>query len=215
MAQAGDRRHDTRARGQARAAPRAASPAAPLAASACHRAAAADDDRRPPPPSPPPRSGVDSLVVVPVAFVSEHIETLEEIDGEYQEVAREAGIRDWERVPALAVDPDFIEDLAEAVVEVLPRLAAPPISAINEGRPVSLRVVNDLVQLRSKEGEIEYGPVAYDGKVKRVGLTPRAELINGRIAMAAITIASVYSWFDGTLIATIMDGRIPYLDWLK
>ena len=41
--------------------------------------------------------GCKNLVVVPVSFVSEHIETLEEIDMEYREVAEEAGIAKWRR----------------------------------------------------------------------------------------------------------------------
>lgn len=41
--------------------------------------------------------GSKNLVVVPVSFVSEHIETLEEIDMEYREVAEEAGIVNWRR----------------------------------------------------------------------------------------------------------------------
>ena len=83
----------------------------------------------------------------------------------------------------------------------------PPKSDINEGRPVSLRVVNDLVQLRGKEEEIEYGPVRYE--VRRVGLTPKAELINGRIAMTAVTIASIYSYSEGTLFENILAGELP------
>jgi len=153
-------------------------------------------------------AGVDELVVVPISFVSEHIETLEEIDVEYFEVAKEAGIAHWQRVPALGLEADFIDDLAEAVVEVLPGMEEPPKSDINEGRPVSLRVVNDLVQLRGKEEEIEYGPVRYEVR-RRYGLTPKAELINGRIAMAAITAATIASYADGTLVSEVMDGRIP------
>jgi hypothetical protein len=37
-------------------------------------------------------SGVKSLLAVPISFVSEHIETLEEIDMEYRELAIESGI---------------------------------------------------------------------------------------------------------------------------
>lgn len=122
------------------------------------------------------------------------------------------GITSWQRVPALGLDESFIEDLADAVVEVLPRIEEPPQSDINEGRPVSLRVVNDLVQLRSKEEAIEYGPVRYE--VRRVGFTPKAELINGRIAMAAITIAGISSYWDGSLLTAILDGRLPYTSWL-
>lgn len=38
------------------------------------------------------RAGVRSLVVVPISFVSEHIETLEEIDCEYAELAKEVRV---------------------------------------------------------------------------------------------------------------------------
>lgn len=65
-------------------------------------------------------SGVNSLLAVPVSFVSEHIETLEEIDMEYRELAHESGIQNWGRVPALNTNPTFIDDLAEAVLEALP-----------------------------------------------------------------------------------------------
>lgn len=39
---------------------------------------------------------------------------------EYREVAEEAGIKHWGRVPALNTNPRFIDDLANAVVEALP-----------------------------------------------------------------------------------------------
>eukprot|EP01039_Chlorochromonas_danica_P000434 gene434-468_t len=62
---------------------------------------------------------VRNLIVVPISFVSEHIETLEEIDMEYQELAHEHGIVNWKRVPALNTESEFIEDMAELVVEAL------------------------------------------------------------------------------------------------
>ena len=49
-------------------------------------------------------AGTNSLVVVPISFVSEHIETLEEIDIEYRELAEKSGIEHWRRVPALNTD---------------------------------------------------------------------------------------------------------------
>lgn len=61
---------------------------------------------------------VKNLVVIPISFVSEHIETLEEIDQEYQEIAHEKGILNWKRVPALNVDPDFIHALKNVVVSI-------------------------------------------------------------------------------------------------
>ena len=59
--------------------------------------------------------GVKNLVVVPISFISEHIETLEEIDQEYRELALEAGIRNFHRVPCLNSDPTFIAGLADMV----------------------------------------------------------------------------------------------------
>ncbi|MFN5195598.1 MAG: ferrochelatase [Cyanobacteriota bacterium] len=64
-------------------------------------------------------AGVNDLVVVPISFVSEHIETLEEIDIEYREIATEAGVAHFHRVPALDTDPTFIGALADLVQQSL------------------------------------------------------------------------------------------------
>ncbi len=74
--------------------------------------------------------GTKALCAVPVSFVSEHIETLEEIDQEYRELAEESGIEYWGRVPALDCDEVFIDDLANAVVEALPASTAAALSNI-------------------------------------------------------------------------------------
>ncbi|CAM9722731.1 unnamed protein product [Chrysoparadoxa australica] len=63
--------------------------------------------------------GVRNLVVVPISFVSEHIETLEEIDMEYRELAEANGVSNWRRVPALNTDPLFLEDLSDLCIEAL------------------------------------------------------------------------------------------------
>ena len=55
------------------------------------------------------------LVVVPISFVSEHIETLEEIDIEYRELATESGVVNFRRVRALDTYPPFIKGLADMV----------------------------------------------------------------------------------------------------
>ncbi len=65
------------------------------------------------------KNGVNDLVVVPISFVSEHIETLEEIDLEYAEIAHEAGIANFLRVPALNTDSTFIHGLADLVSQAL------------------------------------------------------------------------------------------------
>ncbi len=59
------------------------------------------------------------LVVVPISFVSEHIETLQEIDIEYRELSRKFGIINFRRVQALDTYPLFIEGLADLVASCL------------------------------------------------------------------------------------------------
>ncbi len=56
--------------------------------------------------------GIDKVLVIPVSFVSDHIETLQEIDILYRELAGKAGIKEFYRAPALNVYPKFIEALA-------------------------------------------------------------------------------------------------------
>ena len=63
--------------------------------------------------------GVKELVVVPISFVSEHIETLEEIDMEYRELATAAGVKNFRRVPALDTDPAFIAALTDLVQQAM------------------------------------------------------------------------------------------------
>ncbi|KAK3222226.1 hypothetical protein Dsin_009251 [Dipteronia sinensis] len=62
------------------------------------------------------------------SFVSEHIETLEEIDMEYKQLALESGIENWGRVPALNCTSSFIKDLADAAIEALPSVSATTLS---------------------------------------------------------------------------------------
>ena len=63
------------------------------------------------------RAGRDRipLVVAPVAFVSEHAETLVELDVTCRAFAEEAGVPRYERVPALGAHPAFIAALAGLV----------------------------------------------------------------------------------------------------
>lgn len=55
------------------------------------------------------------VLVVPIAFTSDHIETLHELDIEYAGLAQEVGIAQFKRAPALNDDPRFIDALAEIV----------------------------------------------------------------------------------------------------
>ena len=63
--------------------------------------------------------GVSQLLLVPVSFVSEHIETLYELDILYRGVAEEVGLPHYRRAPAMNTRQDFIEALARLVIREL------------------------------------------------------------------------------------------------
>jgi ferrochelatase len=60
-------------------------------------------------------AGCKQLLMVPLSFVSDHIETLYEIDVQYREEATALGITDFRRTEALNSSPAFIACLAELV----------------------------------------------------------------------------------------------------
>lgn len=66
------------------------------------------------------KAGADGrpIVVVPIAFVSEHSETLVELDIEYRELAERAGAPAYVRVATVGTDAPFISGLAELVGSV-------------------------------------------------------------------------------------------------
>ena len=57
------------------------------------------------------------IVLVPIAFVSEHSETLVELDIEYKEIAQEQGCIEYYRVPALGINKDFINAMYGLIVK--------------------------------------------------------------------------------------------------
>ena len=59
------------------------------------------------------RQGMRDVLVVPISFVSEHSETLYELDILYKKTAADAGITNFRRVPALNSDATFIRALAD------------------------------------------------------------------------------------------------------
>ena len=58
---------------------------------------------------------VPGVLIVPVSFVSDHIETLQEIDFEYRLHAEKVSIPRFERAPSLNAHPDFVSALADLV----------------------------------------------------------------------------------------------------
>ena len=61
--------------------------------------------------------GVKDLLVVPLSFVSDHIETLYEVDLLFEETARRSGITGYFRSEALNANPVFIDALAHLVLD--------------------------------------------------------------------------------------------------
>jgi ferrochelatase len=61
------------------------------------------------------QEGCKNLLVVPISFVSDHVETLHEIDIEHREQARSLGIANYRMVAGLNDSPAFIEALARLV----------------------------------------------------------------------------------------------------
>jgi ferrochelatase len=59
------------------------------------------------------------LIILPVAFVSEHSETLVELDIEYLKLATQTGVRDYIRLPTVRTHPAFIRGLAGLVEAAL------------------------------------------------------------------------------------------------
>ncbi|KAF9612052.1 hypothetical protein IFM89_037971 [Coptis chinensis] len=140
------------------------------------------------------QNGVKSLLAVPISFVSEHIETLEEIDVEYKELALKSGIKEWGRVPALGCEPTFISDLADAVIESLPYVGAMAVS--------NLEARQSLVPL----GSVEELLATYDSQRRELpppvtmwewGWTKSAETWNGRAAMLAVLVLLVWEVTTG------------------
>ena len=60
-------------------------------------------------------AGSKRVLVVPISFVSDHVETLHEIDIEHREQAKELGIEDYRMMPGLNDSPPFIRALAGLV----------------------------------------------------------------------------------------------------
>ncbi len=66
------------------------------------------------------KAGVDKVpvVIAPIAFVSEHSETLVEIEIEYRKLAQDVGVPYFTRVPTVSAAPSFIAALAGLVEQV-------------------------------------------------------------------------------------------------
>tara|TARA_Y100000589_G_scaffold193511_1_gene183120 strand:- start:6058 stop:7233 length:1176 start_codon:yes stop_codon:yes gene_type:complete len=109
---------------------------------------------------------IQDLIVVPISFVGEHIETLQEIDIEYKEIALKSGIKNFRRVKALNTYPTFIEGLSELVI-----------SCLNEP-------IVDLDQASRLPAKIKL----YPQEKWQWGWNNSSEVWNGRVAMIVFLI---------------------------
>ena len=57
------------------------------------------------------------IVLVPIAFVSEHSETLVELDIEYKELADKNGCKNYTRVPALGTNENYIKTMSNLIIK--------------------------------------------------------------------------------------------------
>jgi len=67
--------------------------------------------------------GARAICIVPIAFVSEHVETLNEIDIQYADAAAHAGITEFGRAPTVQCHPSFIACLANQTERALGAVA--------------------------------------------------------------------------------------------
>jgi ferrochelatase len=74
------------------------------------------------------RAGAEgcALVVAPIAFVSEHSETIVELDMEYGHLASESGVPHYVRAPTVGTHPRFVQGLAALVRDALERQGTNP-----------------------------------------------------------------------------------------
>jgi len=86
------------------------------------------------------RAGVKDVLVVPLSFVSDHIETLYEVDLLFAETARNAGITGYYRPEALNTEPRFIEALAGLVERHVARTSGCAACTASKARDVPIAI---------------------------------------------------------------------------
>jgi protoporphyrin/coproporphyrin ferrochelatase len=144
-------------------------------------------------------SGVKNLVVVPISFVSEHIETLEEIDIEYRELAHESGITNWRRCPALNTDATFIDDMADMVVQAL----ADPSQSVTEAC-----IANNCGSVEQdfdpRVGLTGIQGVGAEQDIRAKARLQNQERINGRVAMIGFAMTLAVELISGQPISHLI-----------
>ena len=68
-----------------------------------------------------------AIIVVPIGFVSDHVEVIWDLDNEARETALAHGLR-FERVPTVGVHPEFVDGVIDLILE---RVAGEPAKALS------------------------------------------------------------------------------------
>jgi protoporphyrin/coproporphyrin ferrochelatase len=118
--------------------------------------------------------GVQAVVVVPVAFVTDHIETAFELDIEVREEAEHFGIKHYEVTSGLNCHPLFIEALAEAVAAQVELLEVPAGDGVAEVLP---RSIASLPRIKARDRTVRCHQCqciteAHDWSVQPVAASP-------------------------------------------
>lgn len=154
-------------------------------------------------------SGVKNLVVVPISFVSEHVETLEEIDIEYKELAIENGITNWRRCPALNTNERFIRDMADMVVEALQE----PVQTVTEACVANaVQVFEDDALLGDYDTTLGLTGMPGGGNSHASAENEgnkgwlQTERLNARIAMAGVLTILLVELFNGKSLVQLFSS---------
>lgn len=147
--------------------------------------------------------GVKNLVVVPISFVSEHIETLEEIDIEYRELAEENGVSNWRRAPALNTDATFINDMADMVVEALDQPSQSVTEACVANNVGTIDYLDDTSDISSAGiggvgAATTFSSTGVHGELKNVEKESRERFL-GRVAIVAVAATVLIETLGGKL----------------
>lgn len=153
--------------------------------------------------------GVKNLVVVPISFVSEHIETLEEIDIEYRELAEENGVTNWRRCPALNTDEAFITDMADIVYEALQEPAQSVTEACVANCVSEIRLEDD-IRMAGVQGVGADSPVVSNARstfmAKRNGGLQFTERMTARVAILGVLVTILLELINGKSFMQMMNG---------
>lgn len=128
-------------------------------------------------------TGTQAVVVVPVAFVTDHIETIFELDVELREEAENAGVTNFEVTSGLNCHPLFIEALAEATISqlIMPEGVGTMSASgdgVSSGEAYPLRPLNSLPRFHPSERCVRCHQCEFIAETRRWDLpvgTPETE----------------------------------------